>query len=194
MAEEDWEGWKMLTDALGGKIQLVGDDLFVTLSLIHIYNVMNRQREIIYSQREEVLSGAELKPKILQMINDYIDSVINSIAEGDQSLSHEKTREIVKRFTGLFLFPGESFMTPSDKPAGTTAEFAELMKKRALEVYEKKEQELTAPVMRELERVVLLKTVDRHWTVSYTHLDVYKRQPLRAASGRPFARFGTYLW
>ena len=170
---------KMLSGAIeSAQKKVEGRNFQARKSVLEYDNVMNRQREIIYSQREEVLSGAELKPKILQMINDYIDSVINSIAEGDQSLSHEKTREIVKRFTGLFLFPGESFMTPSDKPAGTTAEFAELMKKRALEVYEKKEQELTAPVMRELERVVLLKTVDRHWM---DHIDAM--QELRRGIG-----------
>ena len=119
-------------------------------------DVMNRQREIIYDQRRKVLDGENLKSSIQAMIRD-------SVAGEHNYLDTWQAEEIVKRWEKVFLQPGEMTFTPEDLDKLTPKELIEQLQEKAMAVYEAKEQQLGEQLMRELERVILLKVVDTHW-------------------------------
>jgi len=141
-------------------------------------NVMNHQREIIYKQRADVLDGVELKPRIQDMIREYITNTVSGIAEESQTLSREQLARTLQTFAGMFIFPGQQII-PADRVSNLTpAEMSDILIDRAMAFYDEKESDLGSHVMRELERVVLLKTVDELWM---DHIDAM--QELRRGIG-----------
>ena len=126
-------------------------------------DVMNRQREIIYGQRAQVLAGEDIRPQILSMIDSSIDKTVKEIAAGKNYLDTWQAEEIVKRYTRVFIAPGEMLFTKQDLETMTPDDVAGRVKARAHQEYEAKEKVLGSDVMRELERVVLLRTVDEKW-------------------------------
>ena len=126
-------------------------------------DVMNRQREIIYGQRRKVLDGENLKSSIQAMIRDSVARSVQSVVGEHNYLDTWQAEEIVKRWEKVFLQPGEMTFTPEDLDKLTPKELIEQLQEKAMAVYEAKEQQLGEQLMRELERVILLKVVDTHW-------------------------------
>ncbi len=126
-------------------------------------DVMNRQREIIYDQRRKVLDGENLKSSIQAMIRDSVARSVQSMVGEHNYLDTWQAEEIVKRWEKVFLQPGEMTFTPEDLDKLTPKELIEQLQEKAMAVYEAKEQQLGEQLMRELERVILLKVVDTHW-------------------------------
>ena len=126
-------------------------------------DVMNRQREIIYDQRRKVLDGENLKSSIQAMIRDSVARSVQSMLGEHNYLDTWQAEEIVKRWEKVFLQPGEMTFTPEDLDKLTPKELIEQLQEKAMAVYEAKEQQLGEQLMRELERVILLKVVDTHW-------------------------------
>ena len=126
-------------------------------------DVMNRQREIIYDQRRKVLDGENLKSSIQAMIRDSVARSVQSVVGEHNYLDTWQAEEIVKRWEKVFLQPGEMTFTPEDLDKLTPKELIEQLQEKAMDVYEAKEQQLGEQLMRELERVILLKVVDTHW-------------------------------
>ena len=126
-------------------------------------DVMNRQREIIYDQRRKVLDGENLKSSIQAMIRDSVARSVQSVVGEHNYLDTWQAEEIVKRWEKVFLQPGEMTFTPEDLDKLTPKELIEQLQEKAMAVYEAKEQQLGEQLMRELERVILLKVVDTHW-------------------------------
>ena len=124
---------------------------------------MNRQREIIYDQRRKVLDGENLKSSIQAMIRDSVARSVQSVVGEHNYLDTWQAEEIVKRWEKVFLQPGEMTFTPEDLDKLTPKELIEQLQEKAMAVYEAKEQQLGEQLMRELERVILLKVVDTHW-------------------------------
>ena len=133
-------------------------------------DVMNTQRKIIYEQRRQVLDGENLKPTIFSMIREVIEKTIAIGFDEHGKLSDQETLiDLVKPFESLFLKKSD---IPKLKERGgsiTREELEELLYNKAVEVYEKKEAELglmpgtNIPLMRELERVIMLRVVDEYW-------------------------------
>jgi preprotein translocase subunit SecA len=139
-------------------------------------DVMNLQREKIYEQRRMVLDGENIKQYVVGMINGVIETAVNSGFTGQ----HSDNTEITKPYEGLFL-------TKDDCAAALHMQKQELldfMNERASAVYEAKEAELglmentDVPLMRELERVIMLRVVDEYWM---DHIDAM--QELRQGVG-----------
>jgi len=138
-------------------------------------DVMNTQRKIIYEQRRQVLDGENLKPTIFSMIREVIEKTIAIGFDEHGKLSDQETLiDLVKPFESLFLKKSD---IPKLKERGgsiTREELEELLYNKAVEVYEKKEAELglmpgtNIPLMRELERVIMLRVVDEYWV---EHID-----------------------
>ena len=126
-------------------------------------DVMNRQREIIYDQRRKVLDGENLKSSIQAMIRDSVARSVQCVVGEHNYLDTWQAEEIVKRWEKVFLQPGEMTFTPEDLDKLTPKELIEQLQEKAMAVYEAKEQQLGEQLMRELERVILLKVVDTHW-------------------------------
>ena len=126
-------------------------------------DVMNRQREIIYDQRHKVLDGEDLKGNILSMIDDSIARSVARVAGEHKYLDTWQAEELVKRWEKIFLAPGELQYTREELDKLSPQDIQEQLEEKAHAFYEKKEADLGSDVMRELERVVLLKVVDSHW-------------------------------
>jgi len=123
-------------------------------------NVNNQQRELIYQQRAQVLEGADLKELVDKYIEEYVTAAVLEHCAGVTTLERFHEDALLKYFDGVFVRVGEM----NGLLQGLTVEEAtqRLLKKARL-VYAAKEQHYGPQLMRELERVVLLRSVDRQW-------------------------------
>ena len=154
---------KMLTSVIESSQKKVEARNFnIRKNVLNYDDVMNQQRSIIYGQRSMVLDGGDVKSYILKMIRDYITETANTYLAGDdESLwNFDGLRE---QFKGLFPIPDNYEYTTAQLNKIGRKDIIEDTVKLAYEHYEKKEVRLTSPIMRELERVVLLKQVDTKW-------------------------------
>ncbi len=130
-------------------------------------DVMNQQRNIIYAQRNEVLAGADLHEKILTMIRQTIEEAVNAFCVSENAAEWNFS-ELRSTFYG-FLFTDKDFQYTEDELSTLRLdEFREDMVEKALSLYASKE-EIFGGDLREIERIVLLRSVDRHWE---DHIDM----------------------
>jgi len=124
-------------------------------------NVMNTQREVIYAQRQKVLDGEDLRDNILSMLESTISStVIDCLTETGGVADDNSIRAVLAKLQGLY-FPRGAYEIPKEMPAAQ--ELSEQLYALAVEAYERKETSITPTLMRELERVVMLRVVDEYW-------------------------------
>ena len=141
-------------------------------SVLEYDNVMNTQREVIYAQRKKVLDGEDLRESMLSMLRSLVTSNVSSILGASGGVADAETlREVLQQFEGIF-FPKGSFLAPEKLD---TDSLTQAIYDKALETYEKKENTLTPAVMRELERVVMLRVVDEYWMDNIDAMDDLKQ-------------------
>ena len=126
-------------------------------------DVMNKQREIIYGQRLKVLSGEDVSNNIKGMIYDTIERTVDAAIGEQKVITDEMLAEIKRHFVGLFIMPDALTYTAEEKDDLTADKIKNELKEKAHQVYEAKETALGSQIMRELERVVLLRNVDAKW-------------------------------
>ena len=124
-------------------------------------DVMNRQREIIYGQRREVLEGRDIHALILGMIEDGVSGAVQS-AFSHGAMDHENYREMMASLEGIY-FPKYAYPYSDANLSKSAEELTEEFVALANEYYAKKDEEFTPNVMRELERIFMLRTVDEYW-------------------------------
>ena len=126
-------------------------------------DVMNVQREVIYKQRRQVLDGENMGEFIRGMIGRWIESSLQGHLGENKHLSAEAYQMATEPFRGLF-FPAEQFQyTDEELAKKSIKELAEELDQAALGVYNAKEEALGEELMRELERVMMLRVVDEYW-------------------------------
>ena len=130
-------------------------------SVLEYDDVMNKQREIIYGQRRQVLDGMDIKATVLDMMHTAISNHV-ALAFGEQSsLDAAAFKDMIRGLEGTYFLPGA---VSSENAAGKSAEeITDLCTAAAEATYEAKEAEITTPIMRELERVIMLRVVDEYW-------------------------------
>ena len=132
-------------------------------SVLEYDDVMNKQREIIYDQRKQVLDGLDVKNIIMNMMNTSISHLVAEYFAGSEHLDAASCRELLRNVEGLY-FPKFTVRFSEEELKEKTAEdVTDAFTAAAAAYYEQKEQEFTSPVMREVERVVLLRVVDEYW-------------------------------
>ncbi len=132
-------------------------------SVLEYDDVMNKQREIIYGQRKQVLDGMDVKGIIMNMMNTSITNLVSEHFAGQNHIDAAQCRELLRQVEGLY-FPRYAVrFTEEELGQKTQEDFVDAFTQAAAAYYEQKEQEFTSPVMREVERVVLLRVVDEHW-------------------------------
>ena len=134
-------------------------------------DVMNKQRELIYSQRNKVLDGEDLKETVLKMIDETIDSYTHIYLSDDAVHDNWDVNGLREHFLGWITSPDDLKFTPAELGNTSWEEVAEGLKEKAHRIYEKREEEFTSPVMREIERVMLLRSVDRNWMDHIDNMD-----------------------
>ncbi len=165
---------KMLSNAIEQAQKTVESRNFQTRKNVLEYDdVMNVQRNVIYGERRKVLDGEDLQASIRKMIEEFVSS---TVADGLGSEPHPDlaaVNEALAPFGKLFLRPGDIKLSPEELSGLNAQKLTDMALEKALAFYDAKEAELGLmpngqPVMRELERVVMLRVVDEYWM---EHLD-----------------------
>ena len=170
---------KMLSRAIEQAQTTVESRNFQTRkSVLEYDDVMNKQREIIYGQRKQVLDGMDVKNIIMNMMNGAISDLVHAAFLGSEHLDMAACRDLLRSVEGVY-FPKYTVKIDEDQlKTMTQQDFTDLFTEAAADYYAKKEAEITPPVMRELERVILLRVVDEYWM---EHIDAMQdlRQGIR---------------
>ena len=132
-------------------------------SVLEYDDVMNKQREIIYGQRRQVLEGMDVKDVIMNMMNTSITHLVQNAFSGVHHLDMTSCQELLRQVEGLYFPKFTVRFTEEELKEKTAADVTEAFTAAAAAYYEQKEQTFTSPVMREVERVVLLRVVDEYW-------------------------------
>ncbi|MDD4509516.1 MAG: preprotein translocase subunit SecA [Oscillospiraceae bacterium] len=132
-------------------------------SVLEYDDVMNVQRKVIYEQRRKVLDGEDLKSSIESMISSGISSAVHAAMGERHHITAEEWHTVLASFEGVFLQKGEFSFSEEELAHKHADELVQALSDRAFDVYAKKEAELGAPLMRELERVMMLRVVDEYW-------------------------------
>ena len=165
---------KMLSGAIEQAQKTVESRNFQTRKNVLEYDdVMNVQRNVIYDERRKVLDGEDLQPAIRKMIEEFVASTVADGLGSEQHPDLAAVNEALAPFGKLFLRPGDIKITPEELKGLTAQKLTDMALEKALAFYDAKEKELGLmpngqPVMRELERVVMLRVVDEYWM---EHLD-----------------------
>ena len=171
---------KMLSGAIEQAQKTVESRNFQTRKAVLEYDdVMNQQREIIYGERRKVLDGEDLRAQIMSMISEYISSTVNDALSGTACDDQAQLDDALSPFEKLFMPRGTfklSGFGGSVKPDRLSAAVQELAEK----VYAEREETFGlapngTPLMRELERVIMLRVVDEYWMDHIDAMDELKR-------------------
>ena len=155
---------KILSGAIENAQNKIESRNFATRKHVLEYDdVLNTQRQTIYAQRLQVLEGKDVKDNIMSMIDDTIGRAVHAAVGEHNVITQDMVERARRPFIGVFLRPEDCTFTPEECDDLTAEQLTNTLAEQAHKIYEAKEQALGAPIMRELERVVLLKNVDTKW-------------------------------
>ena len=167
---------KMLTKAIENAQTTVESRNFQSRkSVLEYDDVMNKQREIIYAQRRQVLDGMDIKDTVLNMMHTSIANHVALAFGENQHLDAAGYKEMMRSLEGTYFLPSAITVPASEIPSKTQEELTDLCIQAAEATYAAKEQEITAPIMRELERVIMLRVVDEYWMDHIDAMDDLKQ-------------------
>ena len=155
---------KMLSGAIEkAQKKIEGNNFGVRKNLLEYDQVMNEQREIIYAERRRVLDGESMRSVILKSITDIVDNTVDMCISEDQEKKEWDLRELISLLIPVIPLPPEVFKAALEKSEKRDP-LKQQLKEAAVKLYEEKEAQFPeAEQIRELERVVLLKVIDRKW-------------------------------
>jgi len=148
-----------------------GNNFAARKHVLEYDDVMNRQRELIYAQRNKVLDGEELKPSIMGMLEECVNEAVDFYCPAANDLADWNVAGLKDKFKG-WLTSDEDF---TDINALDAEEMKTMLIDRATRLYELREQEMGEELMRDLERKVLLHSVDSKWMDHIDAMDELKR-------------------
>jgi len=133
--------------------------------LLEYDDVMNKQREVVYHRRRELLSGASLKDDVLDMCDALIEEIAAAHANSEVDPAQWDWKLIDDAFFKQFKFrPGFNAQTEvAGKPVQSADDLTEIASERVHQLYDQREAEFTEPVMRQIEKIVMLQTLDSLW-------------------------------
>ncbi len=167
---------RMLTRAIETAQSRVEERNFgIRRSVLQYDDVMNRQRELIYDQRNKVLNGENVRGSIMGMIHESIEATVNRYTDNDLDHTEWNLDGLREFYTGWLITPNDLRYTPQELEDKERADLTEELIGFAEAIYESKEKEYGEEIMRQLERVVLLKTVDRYWMDHIDNMDELRK-------------------
>lgn len=165
---------KMVSAAIeNAQKKVEGNNFDIRKTLLQYDDVINKQREIIYKQRSEVLEGMDLKDQIQQMIEDIISAAVDSHISGVEEEFEGELKKLISYLEELYLPKGS--VTSEELMELSNDEIKNKMIQAAKDLYAKKEEEFTSEQMRNIERVVLLRVVDMKWMDHIDNMDHLKQ-------------------
>lgn len=164
---------KMLSSAIeGAQKKIETNNYGIRSHLLQYDQVMNEQREIIYGERNRVLNGESMRNSVIKMITDYAEGVVNRCVNDDAAASEWDYDEINELLIPTIPVEPVAF----DESVKTKNELIHSLKEKAVKLYEEKEALFPdAEQIREVERVVLLKVIDRKWMDHIDDMDQLKQ-------------------
>ena len=155
---------KMLSNAIeSAQKKIEGNNFGIRKNLLEFDRVNNEQREVIYKERRKVLDGENMRDTIYKMITDVVEKCVLSII-GDESSPEEWDIAELNNVLRPIVPIQKIVLTEEEEKHATKAELIQRLKEEAVKVYEAKEAEFPdADQIREVERIILLKVIDRKW-------------------------------
>ena len=182
VGEDEQIEHKMLSNAIeSAQKKIETNNYGIRSHLLEYDQVMNEQREIIYAERNRVLNGESMRNSVLKMITDFVESVVNCCINDDKDAKEWDYKEINELLLPTIpLAPVEYNDTIKNKN-----ELLHSLKEQAVKFYEDKEALFTEPEqIREIERVVLLKVIDRKWMDHIDDMEILRQGIGLAAYGQ----------
>ena len=162
---------RMITNTLeSAQKKLEGRNFEIRKNVLKYDDVMNQQREIIYGQRRKVLDGEDISTEMHKMLRENIDSSCAQFLSGD--VKDEWDFGALRRhYQGWLTTDADFHYTVADFDSLSQQGIADMLYDRGMQILQAKEVRYGAPVMRELERICLLKCVDRQWMDHIDNMD-----------------------
>lgn len=143
--------------------KIEGNNFAIRKSLLDFDQVNNDQREVIYGERRRVLDGESMRDVIFKMITETVDACVDHCISEDLEPEEWDLKELTQLLTPMIPISPVT-LTEEEKKKGKVSELKQRLKAEATKLYEAKETEFPEPEhIRELERVILLKVIDRKW-------------------------------
>jgi len=140
--------------------------------LLEYDNVMNKQREVIYSQRREVLGSEDLKDTVMEMIEEQSEGLVDFYTDEKEHSEDWDLKALRDAVYKQFSFKWS--VTPVEENGIKKDQLKEMIVQNAKEVYQKKEEEFGSPMLRYLEKVIMLQSIDYHWKDHLLAIDQLK--------------------
>ena len=167
---------KLLTKIIESSQKKVeGNNFSIRKNVLNYDDVMNTQREIIYKQRSQVLDGEDLHESILKMMEDLIVTTVDRYLVDDTVKDDWNVAGLREHFNGWLTGPEDLDFTEEEIEDVTKEDIVEALSQKAGELYQAKEEEYGEEIMRELERVILLKVVDTKWMAHIDDMEELKK-------------------
>lgn len=165
---------KMLSGAIeNAQKKVEGSNLDIRKNLLQYDNVMNKQRELIYTQRRKVLEGENLKAQMLSMVDDVISTIVDTHTGGGKGYEDYDLKGVLRYSHDVFL--PKDMLSEEDLKDLSKEDIKAKLSEAAVKFYDIKEEEFTEERMREIERVVLLRSVDTKWMDHIDAMDQLKQ-------------------
>ncbi|HOI94592.1 MAG TPA: preprotein translocase subunit SecA [Syntrophobacter fumaroxidans] len=173
MKEDEPIEHRLITKAIeNAQSKVEAQNFSIRKQLLEYDDVMNQQREVIYRQRREALQGENLKPVVLDMIEDLLEGILAETAD-EKHFAEDWDLEKINS-EGLRLFGIQMNLTVESLGDTEYEEFRDSLLERLTKRYEAREQEFGESMMRELESYLLLQTVDTYWKDHLLNMDHLK--------------------
>ena len=167
---------KMLTKIIESSQKKVeGRNFSIRKNVLNYDDVMNTQREIIYKQRSQVLDGEDLHESILKMMDELIQATVDIYLADDDDKENWNIVSLKDYFLGWLITPEDLTFDENELEDITKQDIVTALSEKAKEIYKAKEDEYGENIIRELERVILLKVVDTKWMAHIDDMDELKK-------------------
>ena len=167
---------KMLTRIIESSQKKVeGQNFSIRKNVLNYDDVMNTQREIIYKQRSQVLDGEDLHESILKMMEDLINTTVDAYLVDNEVKDDWNIVGLKEHFLCWLIGPEDLSFTDEELQEVSKEDIVNALSNKAGEIYQAKEEEYGSEIMRELERVILLKVVDTKWMAHIDDMEELKK-------------------
>ena len=145
-------------------------------SVLEYDDVMNTQREVIYAQRQKVLDGEDLRENMMSMLGDVVSGAVSdALADNGGVANEDGLRRLAAAMEGIYFAKGTLSSRSNQLIGKSAAEVSDVVNEIARHTYEAKEAAYTPAIMRELERVIMLRVVDEYWMDNIDAMDDLKQ-------------------
>ncbi|GKU23334.1 preprotein translocase subunit SecA [Clostridium folliculivorans] len=174
LSDDDAIESKMVSKSIeNAQKKVEGNNFDVRKTLLGYDDVMNKQREVIYKQRAQVLEGETLREQVQDMIREVVYAAVDSHISGEEETFDDEVKQLISYMEDLYIPQG--MFEPKDLEVLSNDEMKEKLLSLAKDIYREKEEHFGEEQMREVERVILLRVVDTKWMDHIDNMDHLKQ-------------------